>query len=678
MVCSSLLAAFSADSPADDNSSRYAAFAAHVGRDASAHLRLASWCDAHGLPAERRKHLLIALEIAPDHAAARGLLGQMADKGRWRTPEEIIADVNGNAELTANLGRYHARRDRIPDTAEAHWQLAKWCEENGLEPEAKVHLAAVVRLNPSREDAWKKLGYRKLKGLWQTGEHGSSERASAEAQRKADARWRPQFQKWNDWLDRKVKHADAEAALAKVIDPRAVPSIWRVFAAGTADDQDRAVRVLRQIDAPVASRALASLAVLGTSANVRRLAADSLAGRDPREFAGPLIRLLRDPIVFEVRHVKGPGEPGALYVRGERVNRRFFYAAPPPLATFAPNDVVSFDSNGLPVANRVVGFRLAPAGAAIDPLLSGSPDVTGAPQVLAQTGLGQAGQAIGQAMVQNQKQASAIANQFGAPMAMPLTAPIPVGQLMVQAQQQAALSRSQLEEDVAALERYNTDVNQLNDSAVEALRAGTGEIMGPNRKLWGKWWSEVFQASSAAPTHALDGDPKGEITLAAAEKLARVPSFGHGTSVWTLAGLRPIEAIRAGDTVLVQDLSTGALSFAPVLTIHHVSRDPVKSISFGDASIVATSLERFWVPGKGWVRVLELKPGDVVRTLGAVARLDAIEEAGVRPVAQIEVRPGLGIFVGRRGMLAHDDRLAAPVAAPFDTLPAPAALPPSR
>ena len=136
-----------------------------------------------------------------------------------------------------------------------------------------------------------------------------------------------------------------------------------------------------------------------------------------------------------------------------------------------------------------------------------------------------------------------------------------------------------------------------------------------------------LQTTSAAPTHALVEDAKGEATHATAKKLARVPSFGHGTPVWTLAGLRPIESVRAGDKVLTQDVSSGALNFAPVLAIHHLSRDPVKSITFGDASIVATTLERFWVPGRGWVRVFELNPGDVIRLLGTVARLDAVEAA---------------------------------------------------
>ena len=36
---------------------------------ADAHVRLASWCETHGMQVERHKHLGIALEIAPDHPA---------------------------------------------------------------------------------------------------------------------------------------------------------------------------------------------------------------------------------------------------------------------------------------------------------------------------------------------------------------------------------------------------------------------------------------------------------------------------------------------------------------------------------------------------------------------------------------------------------------------------------
>ena len=98
---------------------------------------------------ERHKHLGIALELAPDHPAIHGLLGQVADNGQWRMPQAVSEDYLNDADAKATLATYRARRDKSPDTAQAHWQLAEWCEENGLKAEAKAHLAAVIRLNPA-------------------------------------------------------------------------------------------------------------------------------------------------------------------------------------------------------------------------------------------------------------------------------------------------------------------------------------------------------------------------------------------------------------------------------------------------------------------------------------------------------------------------------------------------
>ena len=97
------------------------------------------------------------------------------------------------------------------------------------------------------------------------------------------------------------------------------------------------------------------------------------------------------------------------------------------------------------------------------------------------------------------------------------------------------------------------------------------------------------------------------------EKRAILPGFGAETTLLTVSGSQPIEAIRAGDLVLTQDTSSGTLAFSPVLIIYHAERQPVKTISIGGSPIVATDLERFWVAGKGWVMVLDLKAGDVIR-----------------------------------------------------------------
>src|SRR6202044_722143 len=100
--------------------------------DALAHIRLASWCEIHGMQVERHKHLGIALELSPDHPAVHGLLGQVRDNGEWRMPQAVVEDYRSNPEAKAPLALYHARREKSPDTAHAHWQLAEWCEENGL------------------------------------------------------------------------------------------------------------------------------------------------------------------------------------------------------------------------------------------------------------------------------------------------------------------------------------------------------------------------------------------------------------------------------------------------------------------------------------------------------------------------------------------------------------------
>jgi hypothetical protein len=671
------------DSPGPDDLEAYRSAAARVGRDPDAQVRLALWCEARGLEPERLKHLALAVLNAPDHARARGLMGLVEDAGRWAVPAVIAERARKDAALTALLERYHERREAIPDTAEAHWQLAHWCEQEGLTAEALVHLTAVVRLNPAREDAWKKMGCRKQDGRWMTTEEAKAVRAEAEAQRKADAHWRPLLAKWQNWLGKDSKRAEAEAALAGVDDPRAVPAIWKVFALAAPADQARAVTLLRGLDAPAASRGLAVLAVTAATADVRQSAALGLAGRDPREFAGLLIGLLRAAVKYEVRQVGGPGMPGELYIQGEKANNRRFYSAPALPITMRPGDLMTYDNNGLPVLSRVVAYGQQSISAVVNPLLAGAPDMTGAPDALAHAGFGEAGQLLGQQLVTNQKQASAAGSAVGrgGMIPKPLVAQVPVGQIMMQAQQQAELSRLRLQADIENLDRYNADVTRLNDRALAALKTGLGEDKGAERDVWLRWWKELSETTAAAPapTRAPDGGaggPRNELPGQGRDHRAWVAGLAGGTPVWSLSGLRPIEELRAGDKVLTQDVATGALGFAPVLTIRYNASAPVKAIALGDGAIVATDLERLWVAGKGWVMAGGLRPGDTLRTLGSVARVATIEVSDARSVYHVQVRRGRGIFVGRRGILAHDDQLVQPVDVPFDAAPAAPVLPP--
>ena len=196
----------------------------------------------------------------------------------------------------------------------------------GRGPESSFE--AVTQLDPRREAAWKKLGYLKHDGRWMTAAQQAAAKAETEAQRKADAHYRPLLQKWKTALKQKTRRSEAEGALAAINDTRAAPSIWTVFGHGTALDQERAVDMLGHIEADQSSRALAALAIFGKTDLVRRAAVETVKRRKADDVLIAWIALLRDPVKYEVRQVAGPGLPGVLFVEGDQFNVRRFYTPP--------------------------------------------------------------------------------------------------------------------------------------------------------------------------------------------------------------------------------------------------------------------------------------------------------------------------------------------------------------
>ncbi len=113
LIGSTLLAAAPAQSTDHRAASDLAAYEAAktgVGHDPDAHVRLALWCEAHGLRAERIKHLALAVLHDPSHAMARGLMGLVAYRGRWQRPDAVGERIKEDAELNTALAEYNARR----------------------------------------------------------------------------------------------------------------------------------------------------------------------------------------------------------------------------------------------------------------------------------------------------------------------------------------------------------------------------------------------------------------------------------------------------------------------------------------------------------------------------------------------------------------------------------------
>jgi Pretoxin HINT domain len=704
LILAATLGAFADEPPPSPTKPDMAAYnetAAKTPKNAEAQVRLALWCEAHGLTAERLKHLSLAVLYEPKNALARGLMGLVAFQGKWERPEQVSREVQDDAEQKARIKEYLQRRSKAPDRAEDQWKLALWCEQNDLKSQATAHLFRVVQLDPTRETAWKHLGFKRIGGHWDKPERVAAAKAEADQQHKADKHWRPLLEKWREALASrdKIRREQAEKSLADVEDPRSVPMIWVVFVHAGEQYHKAAVQLLGQIDSPGSSRALAFLAIRSRSAEVRRIATQTLRQRDPRDFAPVLIALLRDPIKYEVRRVNGPGSLGQLFIKQKDVNiKRLYSPLSAPYVQMMPGDQIVLDANGLPVVIRNLGgyqARFMSSGGlppALLPTMFGlSSNQTTPAQVsgvFAQAGL-PAGlsQRLGASL--SQKGPLGFTDLGGPANGISFTnatidrqLDIPIGQMAVDAQRSAQAAEQQLGNDVRSIENFNAPIVDMNQRVREVLVDSLGTDQGAEKSDWEKWLVDLAgyafaDSSTSEPPTVIEQVPISYqpqaapliVDQAVSVVTIRHACFGAGTLVRTLDGSTEIEKLRGGDLVLTQGPITGELKYQPILIAYHNPPNSTLRIDLGSETLVATGIHRLWKAGRGWVMARELKPGDALRTLGGLAVVKSVEKERVQPVFNLQVADGESFFVGKAGVLAHDNSLVHPNPSPFDAVP---------
>jgi len=637
------LAASSAVAPAAPTDlAAYHAALAGVGRDADAHVRLALWCEARGLNAERDKHLALAVLREPGHATARGLMGLMADRGRWAAPDAVARRMKEDQRRTAALADYNARRAALdaPATdaakvdrrklARAHDELGQWCEANDLKPEATAHYTQAVVLDPYREASWRHLGYVKYDGRWMPPDRADAARAEGAAQAKTDREWEPALRKYRSWLSDPRKTDEAHRRLDMVSDPRAVPALRRVLGAGTEAHQRAAAEALGRIDTPASTRALADLAVGSGSDTVRARAAEVLRRREPGDWAPALVQSIRKPMTYRAQPVGGPGSPGALLVECPRYRMLRRYDAP-VAAIVPPGGYVGYDVRGMPViAGRLELVSGGDPGAVLSPW----------PE------LRRRGHNKMLDFVEARTQV-----------------------LIAEAHLKATDSQQRLVADVLAIEADNASAVALNSRAADALRAAADAPSGlkpDDEDGWRTWWFDKVGYRYTPPeqqTLVVDAAPQPAAPFIAS-------CFVAGTPVRTVDGRRPIESLRVGDQVLTQDTSTGALSYQPVLVVHHNPPADCIGLGFEDGEEITASIYyRFFRAGKGWAQARDLSPGDSVRTLGGLSRVTSVVRTGPVPVFNLDVSETRTFFVGRHDLLVHDNTMPDPHVRSFDAAP---------
>ena len=121
---------------------------AKAGKNADEHVRLALWCEAHGLTAERLKQLSLAVLYEPTNALGAGADGPRRLSRPLGPPDVAGEQIQNDPAAQALVKEYLDRRARSADTADAQMKLAAWCAANGLKEQAIAHYTAVTRIAP--------------------------------------------------------------------------------------------------------------------------------------------------------------------------------------------------------------------------------------------------------------------------------------------------------------------------------------------------------------------------------------------------------------------------------------------------------------------------------------------------------------------------------------------------
>jgi Pretoxin HINT domain len=658
LIGACLLLAFPEEPPLRSHDlETYQALKAKGGKDAKPQVKLALWCEAHGLNSQRIKHLAQAVLSDPKDVTARGLMGLLAFGERWESIERVAERMNADENRVKKLSEYAARRAKVlekesevrnaetrsktdsrPGAAyaeqlkarralgSAHASLGVWCKANALGPEATAHFTMAVHLDPSRDTSWRNLGYVRHNGRWTTPEQAATDEREEHEQRMANRLWEPLLRKWKNWLGDPSSSRRSEAAkrLSSVTDPRAVPSILKVFSTtGRAGDETALLQLLTQIDKPSSSLGLAKLAATTRSPSVRLAAIDVLKTRPRRDYVGQLVSMIHGKIEHAIVPVNGPGSTGTLVLDTQRVRMVLNYEAP-TVVQLGPffRGYVGYDANGLPMIAQ---------GAEIESL----------------------------SRQMNPFQVAARIRQIE----------VRTAETIAEANLKAEVVRQRMAADLNAVETANDQAAATNQQIIPVLEltADAPASLKDDEEAWNAWWSDQLGYSYESP-------PKVTIVQDGTPPLLPPPvyttCFVAGTPVRTLDGSRPIEAIHVGDQVLSQDGTNGELAFRPVVNIHH--NPPGKTLRVeltGGESIRCSVYHRFWRANAGWVMARELVAGDTLRTASGLVRVAHVEADARAPLFNLDIAGLHTFFAGAGSLLVHDNTLPDHRLVPFDALP---------
>ncbi len=226
--------------------------------------------------------------------------------------------------------------------------------------------------------------------------------------------------------------------------------------------------------------------------------------------------------------------------------------------------------------------------------------------------------------------------------------------------QQAQTSRE-------SADAYNREAQKRNLAASRLLYELVGEDPGPDPQRYLDWWLDFneFERMGDKPVHTRDYDNPRYVHDGPVIRVtySYMSCFARGTPIWTQNALTPVEQIQPGDLVLSQDPDTGELAYKAVLQTTLRPPSPQRRICVKDEEIAATLGHPFWGSGDGWRMAKELKSGQPLHALHGSWPIRQVDELPEAEAYNLVVDDFHTYFVGRVGLLVHDNNFRQPTTA---------------
>lgn len=234
------------------------------------------------------------------------------------------SDVQFVTMRSLAVEEYESRLRKLPNTAEAHWELADWCRQKALVKQRETHLRAVLQSDPEHESAHLALGHIRQKGGWVSRDEMMTSQGyikhkgkyitaqefelvgKTETERQEERAWFQKVKLWTGWVQGPlsgdvVKQQDGWRSLERITDPNATPAVMRFLGESEhAELRGLAVKVLSHVGGKKPVPAMVQLSLKDDDLGIRAQALQGLS-EDQHAAAMPLyVKHLRhefNPIV---------------------------------------------------------------------------------------------------------------------------------------------------------------------------------------------------------------------------------------------------------------------------------------------------------------------------------------------------------------------------------------------